>query len=53
MFRRLHQEGQTILLVTHSEDVASGADRIVWMRDGRIEHTTQNDTAAASAMAGR
>jgi putative ABC transport system ATP-binding protein len=53
LFRRLHQEGQTILLVTHSEDVAAGADRIVWMRDGRIENTTQNDASTASAMAGR
>jgi putative ABC transport system ATP-binding protein len=37
LFRRLHAEGQTILMVTHSTEVASGADRIVTLRDGRIE----------------
>ncbi len=36
LFRRLHQEGQTILMVTHSEEVAVGADRVVRMRDGRV-----------------
>ena len=37
LFRRLHAGGQTILLVTHDDDVAAAADRIVRMRDGRIE----------------
>ncbi|HET6257499.1 ABC transporter ATP-binding protein [Pseudonocardia sp.] len=36
LFRRLHLAGQTILMVTHSDDVAAGAQRIVRMRDGRI-----------------
>jgi putative ABC transport system ATP-binding protein len=36
LFRRLHDEGQTILMVTHSPDVAAGADRVVAMRDGRV-----------------
>ncbi|NED94416.1 ABC transporter ATP-binding protein [Phytoactinopolyspora alkaliphila] len=36
LFRRLHGDGQTILMVTHSADVASGASRVVRMRDGRI-----------------
>lgn len=33
---QLHDEGQTILLVTHDETVAATADRIVQLRDGRI-----------------
>jgi putative ABC transport system ATP-binding protein len=37
LFRRLHADGQTILLVTHDEKVAKHADRIVRMRDGKIE----------------
>lgn len=37
LFRHLHQSGQTILMVTHSDEVAAGADRIVRMRDGRID----------------
>jgi DNA-directed RNA polymerase specialized sigma24 family protein len=36
LFRRLHSDGQTILMVTHSPDVAAGASRVVLMRDGRI-----------------
>jgi putative ABC transport system ATP-binding protein len=36
LFRRLHAEGQTIVLVTHSSDVAAGAQRRVLMRDGLV-----------------
>jgi putative ABC transport system ATP-binding protein len=38
LLRRLHSRGQTILVVTHSPDVAAIADRVVTMRDGVIEH---------------
>ena len=38
LLRRLHAGGQSILMVTHSSDVAAGAERIVQMRDGRISH---------------
>ncbi len=37
LFRRLHGGGQTIVMVTHDDEVASVADRIVHMRDGRID----------------
>jgi putative ABC transport system ATP-binding protein len=37
LFRRLHDDGQTIIMVTHSPDVAAGAERSVRMRDGRLE----------------
>src|SRR3989454_386456 len=37
LFRRLHRDqGQTIMLVTHDQNVAKAADRIVQMLDGRI-----------------
>ncbi len=36
LFRRLHADGQSILLVTHDEDVAGAARRVVHMRDGRL-----------------
>jgi len=36
LFDQLHQEGQTIVIVTHEESVARHAKRIIKMRDGRI-----------------
>lgn len=36
LFSRLHRDGQTILMVTHDERVAAGADHIVQMTDGRL-----------------
>ena len=36
LFRRLHDEGQTIVMVTHDQAVAASADRIVHLRDGRV-----------------
>jgi putative ABC transport system ATP-binding protein len=40
LFRRLHATGQTILLVTHDEQVADAAQRVVRMQDGRIVAST-------------
>ncbi len=37
LFQRLHDGGQTIVMVTHDDEVAATADRIVRMRDGRID----------------
>jgi len=36
LFDQLHREGQTIILVTHEESVACHANRIIYMKDGRI-----------------
>jgi macrolide transport system ATP-binding/permease protein len=36
LLKRLHAQGQTIILVTHDAQVASQAERIILMRDGRI-----------------
>jgi putative ABC transport system ATP-binding protein len=36
LFRRLHEEGQTIIMVTHEPDVACHAKRIIRMRDGQV-----------------
>jgi len=37
IFRDLHGEGRTLVVVTHSEQVAAYAERVVRIRDGRIQ----------------
>ncbi len=37
LFERLHQEGNTIVLVTHEPDIALHAHRIIHIRDGKVE----------------
>src|SRR4051795_28716 len=37
LFERLHQQGNTIVLVTHEHDIALHAHRIIFVRDGRVE----------------
>ncbi len=37
LFERLHQQGNTIVLVTHEHDIALYAHRIIHVRDGKVE----------------
>jgi putative ABC transport system ATP-binding protein len=37
LFQRLHDEGNTIILVTHEHDIAQHAHRVIHIRDGKIE----------------
>ncbi|MDC7689757.1 MacB family efflux pump subunit [Vogesella indigofera] len=37
LLQQLHREGRTIVLITHDLDIARHAERIVRLRDGRIE----------------
>jgi putative ABC transport system ATP-binding protein len=50
LFRRLHADGQTILLVTHDEKVAEHADRVVRMRDGKVEDPNAPQEEAAPSV---
>jgi putative ABC transport system ATP-binding protein len=52
LMRRLHRGGQTIVLVTHSTEVAAAAERVVGMRDGRITEPEPADGDTAVAVAG-
>ncbi|MEY2459935.1 MAG: putative transport system ATP-binding protein [Acidimicrobiaceae bacterium] len=46
LFHRLHTGGQTIILVTHADDVAATAERLVRMRDGRVVEGGQPEPGA-------
>ena len=52
IFRELHTEGITVILVTHELDVAVQANRMIQMRDGRIaEDTTVDDVRRREILA--
>lgn len=36
LFRQLHAEGQTVVIVTHEDEVAAHCQRVVRLRDGRV-----------------
>lgn len=37
IFNKIHDGGNTVVLVTHEEDIANYARRVVRLRDGMIE----------------
>jgi len=37
LFDRLHQSGNTIVLVTHEAEIAANAHRVIHIRDGQVE----------------
>lgn len=47
LFTELHQAGQTIILVTHEEEVAAYAQRVIRMRDGHIIEIEERGVHAA------
>ena len=46
LFEKIFRQGNTILIVTHEEDIAACARRIIRLRDGRIESDTINNGPA-------
>jgi putative ABC transport system ATP-binding protein len=43
MFERLNDQGRTIIMVTHEDDVAAHAKRIIRLRDGLLQSDRIND----------
>jgi putative ABC transport system ATP-binding protein len=50
MLRDLNQAGKTIIMVTHENDIAEWARRVVRLRDGRVESDVRNDTRTVLEM---
>lgn len=46
LFAKIHASGNTIILVTHEEDIARHAHRIIRLRDGQIERDERNNDIA-------
>ena len=45
----IHKKGNTIILVTHEEDIAMHAHRIVRLKDGIVESDTENKNITSFA----
>ncbi|MEK6687637.1 MAG: ATP-binding cassette domain-containing protein, partial [Gemmatimonadota bacterium] len=48
VFGLLHDEGQTVVMVTHEPDIATHAARVVVLRDGEIASDTTRSSVAAA-----
>lgn len=43
ILRELHGEGRTIILITHDNDIAAQADRVIKIKDGKVEHDSAEE----------
>jgi putative ABC transport system ATP-binding protein len=50
LLKRLHNEGQTILLVTHDAKVAGFTERVIFMRDGQLVDEVKLDVPGDGSM---
>jgi len=48
LFARLHETGNTIILVTHEPDVAAHAHRVIHIRDGKVEKDVGREQPVAT-----
>ena len=48
LMSKLHEQGSTIVMVTHDDDIAASAERIIHLRDGKIETDIQNGANSKS-----
>ena len=50
LFARLHESGNTIILVTHEADIAAYAHRVIAIRDGQVEKDVKQAPHAHAAV---
>ena len=50
LFERLHEGGNTIILVTHEADIAAHAHRVIAIRDGQVESDVRQEPQPASPL---
>jgi putative ABC transport system ATP-binding protein len=50
LFEQLHEDGQTLVLVTHDERIAATADRLLTMRDGALVDETRLTGGSARSL---
>lgn len=44
ILKELHKEGRTVILITHDNEIASQAKRVIRIKDGKIERDYENET---------
>lgn len=47
IFAKIHDEGNTVVLVTHEEDISNYAKRVIRLRDGLLESDKRKDASSA------
>ncbi len=47
ILKGLHKEGRTVILITHDNDIAAQAKRVIKIMDGRIVEDYMNDVKEA------
>jgi putative ABC transport system ATP-binding protein len=46
LFRKLHTQGNTIIIVSHDKEIAEQTQRIIFLRDGKIEWDRRQEREA-------
>ncbi|HAD14940.1 MAG TPA: macrolide ABC transporter ATP-binding protein [Saprospirales bacterium] len=49
LFEQIHKAGNTVILVTHEQDIAQHAHRIIRLRDGLVESDVRNENIVSMA----
>lgn len=53
ILKELHEEGRTVILITHDNEIAAQAKRVIKVKDGRVESDSNRQTQEAGAEAGK